>query len=441
MNGLSGTRVIVVDDDEKEALPMLKGLSKLGISSTYFDGTRTALPLKSQRLVGVRLAILDMDLLDGGVSSDKSKVSTLLMYVMGILRPDNGPYGVLVWTKHPELQELFEETMFTEPNIPNPVFVSRLTKTECKDIKGNLNIKLILSKIQTELNSFSPLLLLQVWEENSHKAATMVTNALSALTSNDTKSLAEWRSAWNTQFLQLLHAMAEAEAGKQLDANLCLNALYGSLNPLHSDRMESNNSKVNKSLSPYSAEIMNSSSSKDIRAKAKLNTMLHLAVDETKRFYAGNIYLDLSQKWAHVPSIEEVLDDFMNCKENQKDAYRAALEPVSKSVIVEVNASCDHSQNNIRIARFVAGILIPATEKAKIKKAEFILKFGPVFLDDPLPAGEYYFFFSARHVITIELEKIKNKKAFLRMRGQAFTDLQAWLARQTSRPGMLMLLE
>lgn len=439
MNGFAGTRVIVVDDEEKDALPILKELSRRGIPATYFDGNQRRLPPKKRRLCGVRLAILDMDLV-GGVP-DKSKMSTLMNVVKGILSPQNGPYGVIAWTGHSYLRQEFENAVFVEADIPKPIFTITLAKGDCKNKKGDLDLNVISKKIDDALAQFSPLLLLQAWEEKCFLAATQVTNELATLASSDAPSLDEWRNLWRTQFLQLMHTIAAAEAGKQLDSNSCLNALYGSLNPLHSDRMESNIPGLCTSLSDHSAEIMASTPSGDSHAKARLNTMLHLATDSVNRFYAGNIYMGLGrQRW--IPSVDELLDDLVTGANDKKRAEaKAALTPVSTPVVIEVNATCDHSQNNVRIARFIAGLLIPASENKKIKKnAGFIHELGPVFLELPiLGAGDYYFYFSARHLLTTKPDMVIKAKAFARLRGQAFADLQFWFAYQAARPGKLMI--
>jgi len=441
MNGLAGTRVIIVDDEEKDALPILQEFARRGIPTAFFGGTRRYLPLKNQRLSGVRLAILDMDLVGGGVS-DKSKVSTLLAYLGKILKPDNGPYGVLAWTKHIDLVQLFGETVFAEPSIPNPIFTISLAKDVCTT-KGKLNYKLISSKIGEALVGFSPLLVLQEWEEKCFLAATQVTNELSTLAASDIPtSLGEWRKLWNTQFLQLMHTMAAAEAGKKLDGNSCLSAFYGSLNPLHSDRMESNIPALRTLLSSHSAEIMAAAKSSDSRAKAKLNTMLHLVFEGVNNFYAGNIYIRKSNWLGWIPSVSKLLDDLMVSSGVQKRETKRRLVSVSKSIVIEVNAICDHAQNNVRIARFIAGLLVPVQERNNIKQAEYIHKLGPVFLDAPtLEAGEYYFYFSARHLLTVELDQVARIKAYARLRGQAFADLQAWFAHRAARPGMLMLTD
>ena len=44
MIGLGGARVIVVDDDQEEAIPILKALSRQGVAAAYFKVQVSGLP-------------------------------------------------------------------------------------------------------------------------------------------------------------------------------------------------------------------------------------------------------------------------------------------------------------------------------------------------------------------------------------------------------------
>src|SRR5437773_2691174 len=99
MIGLRGARVIVVDDEAPEALPILKAMAKAGIATAYFEGKDTDAPEREQRLIGVRLAVLDMDIVGARVD-DKSRIAALVGFLERILSPQNGPYAAIIWTKH-----------------------------------------------------------------------------------------------------------------------------------------------------------------------------------------------------------------------------------------------------------------------------------------------------------------------------------------------------
>ncbi len=443
MIGITGTRVIVVDDDEGEALPILKILAKQGIPAAFFDGSPDGLPGRDARLSGVRLAILDMDLLGGGASG-KTKAAGLVRYLEGILSPANGPYGVLAWTNHPEMLDEFERYLFADTGIANPIFTLMLTKAECKDRSGRFDLTVISSKVGQALSNFSPLMFMQAWEEKCFEAATGVTNALATLVSDHASDLLNWRENWKVQFLRLMCAMVKAEAGENIGGASCLVSLYGSLNPLHADKMENDLSEMSRALGEKSAEILSVSGDCSIEVGGKVNTMLHLAFENLDQFAAGNLYAIHSKeemKW--IPDTYGLLQDMVRKAATQEETTKRieALMKVSIPLLIETNATCDHAQKNIRFARFIYGLIIPASEQKQFKfDAGFIWKFGPLFLNDPLAiSGVYYFCFSARHLLSLDLETALAMKAQARLRGQAFADLQAWFARQSSRPGVMLL--
>ncbi len=444
MIGLTGTRVIVVDDDEKDALPILKAFAKKGIPTAFFDGSRRGLPLKGNRFTGVRLAILDMDLIGGG-ASEKSKAAALVKCLVNILSPNNGPYAVLAWTNHPDLLKFFEDYVFSAKNVPKPIFSIMLTKAECRNKREKLgNLEVISKKLDHKLTQVSPLMFLQAWEEKCFSAATQVSNTLSDLASSGVAELDEWRSLWKAQLLELMHAMSEEAVGKILDKDTILNGLYSSLNPLHTDRLESNTAGLSASLAEYSTEIIAASEDCGLERKARINSMLHLSFENLRYFTAGNMYKFSSKidpNWKLNP--HQLLEDFIQGKKGEEQSSKKINE-VSKSsvpVLVEVSAACDHAQKNIRIARFIFGLIIPAAERKKLNyKADFIWEFGPFFLEKLIAdAGQYYFYFSARDIVTLELKKALKMKVVARIRRQALSDLQSWLAHHSARPGMMLL--
>src|SRR4051812_17620228 len=118
MNGLSGARVVLLDDEPSEALPIIKAFSKMGIPTVFFDGKSAELPTKKKRLRGVRLAILDMNI--GITGSDETIASTLVQTFGRIVDENNGPYGILIWTNHPDLRNLVARYIYEHDTLPRP---------------------------------------------------------------------------------------------------------------------------------------------------------------------------------------------------------------------------------------------------------------------------------------------------------------------------------
>lgn len=441
MISLTGSRVIVVDDEEKDALPILKAFAQRGIPAAYFDGNPNELPPENQSLTGVRLAILDMDLLGGG-TDEKSKASALVSLLATVLSRNNGPYAVLIWTNYPHLRDYFERYLFSSSHVPKPIFIVMITKVDYKKPDGSFDFPQLSKRIQEALSEFSPLQFLLAWEEKCFMSSTEVTNTLSNLATNNNITEPEnWRSIWKSQILKLMYAMAKEAYGEKIDKDSVLNGFYGSLNPLHTDRMESNTGVLSRIFGQHSDEILQASEDCGIESKAKINTMLHLAFENLDFFSAGNIYMfstNRNPEW--VPSTQELLKELMNKTKWENTKSKKEISNSSSRIIAEISAVCDHAQGNIRIPRFICGLIVPVNMYTWIRKADFIWKFGPLFLNQTLlPSSQYYLFFSSRHSLSLDFNKIKGMNAFARLRGQALSSLQYWHSHHLSRPGMMLL--
>jgi hypothetical protein len=447
MIGLTGIRVIVIDDEEKDALPIMKDLAKRGIPSAFFNGAADDNERVNRKITGVRLAILDMDLGWGG-TSDKGKAAALVGYLGSILSSGNGPYGVLAWTNHPELIKEFENYAFVDTSLPRPIFTMQLTKAECKK-RGKFKLDLISKKLEAKLRAFTPLLLLEAWEEECFNAATEVTNTLSKLADNNKSDLVQWRESWKLNFLQLIRTLAEAEVERNLDGSTCLGAFYDILNPLHADRMDSKKGVLSHRFIKKVAEILTVSGITDVKRKSMLNSMLHLSFERLESLAPGNVYLLSSENMsAGFVSLERLLIDLINPvkdttgKIDKTNEFIKGILPKLKLVAVEVSAACDYAQKNVRLARFIEGVLVREDLADKFKRVSdgFISRFGPVFLDSKaIPRGGYFLFLSARHLVTVDVEKAKEMKPAMRLRTQALIVLQDWFTHHAGRPGMVLL--
>jgi len=444
MIGLKSTRVIVIDDEEREALPIMKALAKKCIPCAYFHGANIKeLPEETDKFTGIRLAILDMDLVGSG-ADDKSKVTTLVSLLEKLLSPDNGPYIVIAWTKHTELLELFEEYVFSNQAVPNPISIITLTKDQCEKPNGDFDVGVIETKLDEILRAFSPLKLIQAWEGKNFEAATEVTNILSTFIT-DEKNPEKWRETWKVQLLNLMFSLAKEAIGESLDKNTVLGGLYSSLNPLHSDRMESYVSELAALMEADGEAILECKEGCDTESKAKINTMLHLALEERSVYGTGNIYMFESDK---VPtwglSHDNLLIDLANREEYSNAEKRGKISLECKYILIETSASCDHAQGNIRAARFLSGFIVPEAAQNKLKKpkekdSSFIWSLGPLFIEKAELKGIYYLYFSARHLVTCSPDEASAMKPFARLRSQALMDLQSWFARHASRPGLILL--
>lgn len=125
------SRVIIVDDDAADGEEIARALWQIQLAPVFFQ--YPAKPADKDKLEGVRLAILDMDLLGVGSATDvKTKMAALVGYLEVILNAENGPFVVIAWTGHPEYVEEFERYVYQLNELPKPVAVVTLQKETFK---------------------------------------------------------------------------------------------------------------------------------------------------------------------------------------------------------------------------------------------------------------------------------------------------------------------
>lgn len=438
MLGLSSTRVIVVDDNIKEALPVIKALSKINIGTAYFDGNNKDFPDKNHLLRGIRLAILDMDLVDGG-SNDKSKVSALVNTISKILSSENGPYAVVAWTKYPYLLKVFENDIFREESIPNPVISISMEKSDAKDNKGNFDVKIIADALTKKIQNISPLLILQSWEEQSIYSAIEVINFLSQLAiqpnCNDLKA---WRDGWKKKILELMHAIAYEEAGKKLENKSSIQSIFNAFIPLQADRLDVNSGTLSKELVSYSRDIIKANRTTILEDRVKLNSMFHIASTNLEPIAPGNIYIinPYLKRPDWIPARKTLYNDLM--QKNKK------LDPNDKrkirQVVIEISPDCDHAQKKIRMARLLPGFLVPENLKDYFKKpCESIYRNGPFYLSQIPGKDKFYLYLSANNFFTARLENLETLNPTIRLRNQSLEHLINHFTNHASRPGLLLI--
>lgn len=439
MNGLSGARVVLLDDEAAEAIPVIKAFAKRGIPVAFFDGTESELPAKRNRLSGVRLAILDMNL--GVTGSNESIASTLVQTFSRIIDSSNGPYGILIWTNHPELKGTVARYIFEHSTLPNPVFIVTMKKADF-GTAGRFALRKLSAELVKILLENSPLECLQVWEGTCFRAATNVTNSIADMTQAAAGDLDQWKLAWRDETLKLLLVISKAYAEKRHKHENCISSIFLALDPLHSDRMDALVENLSEDLSKHADQIMAATGGSAIERIAKVNTMLHLASDQLEHFSPGNLFVFNSRnRPPFMPRIRDVLIDSIQGTEGlQQAANLQVLLKHAHLCALEVTPVCDHAQDKIGLSRMISAVAVPCEHKKKIKPGQFLKSAGPFFLSEkPFKPGPYLIYLNSRYIATAAPAIVKNIRAKARVRGQLLADIQAWGAYQTARQGVMML--
>ncbi|MDQ0496707.1 hypothetical protein [Paenibacillus brasilensis] len=261
-------KVIIIDDQFEEALPIIKALSSNGVYSVYWDGHYENQPIKP--LNGVRLVILDMRFSD---VTDPHLINTNLFNLLRkSVSVSNGPYILCVWSKHDnEYFEAFKLDLKEQTTVPQPYLITNIEKNDFVEITyGNKEMydqiastldgqiempfkqelfeileqynpiqvkykqgsieKLFnhLNKKLEEINSLSTLL---IWENVVLQAANCLVN--------DIASLSDSGNDWDDNIKNIIQRLAVANAGKSLGktAKDYITNAFASLNHMLPDEL------------------------------------------------------------------------------------------------------------------------------------------------------------------------------------------------------------
>lgn len=196
-------KVLIIDDEINEVLPLLNILSRNGVPYAYFDGGMDSIPEKP--FTGVRLVILDIDLKDRtSGQNDKGKASSLAAYLDQLMTIQDSFYVILFWTKH---EEIIKETNDYLATINGaPLFFLNMEKPALSKITIDYVKDHFFDNLNNEAFEF-----LVNWENFLTQNTSIFTNKLSRIAKQDSM---ENRRDWTDSIKSILGKMACSYIGK-----------------------------------------------------------------------------------------------------------------------------------------------------------------------------------------------------------------------------------
>lgn len=406
--------IVIVDDQIDEALPLIKILSKTGISFKYFNGKEEELP--DDPLDNVRIVFLDIEL-EGmeGVTADKTKLSALANVISKIVATKCQPYVIIAWTKH---QELVKELINYLKEL-SPLFTLCIDKSECKNKDGEFDIDKISEKMNKKIDEFGSFKFFLKWQNISNKSSGEIINDISSIYPFDGK--------WNNNTNKLLVKLAEAYAGKQgYNENVWKYAML-SFNSLFLDIIEkeifTDSFDTDKIMDLPQLQHLD-----DKNIAGEINKRLHMSIENNNKPVPGNIYGSIKNIGVKKNNLIEGLFNGNLAQFNEKEI----LIKKSELIHLEVSPFCDYAQNKWKRSRILSGVKWPEKYEGNLKKADYIYK-TPLFRID---GGLYYFVFDIRLLTSIEIEKLNNVTSTMRIRKELLNDIQTKIAGHINRLGI-----
>ncbi|MFW9872475.1 MAG: hypothetical protein ACFFG0_05175 [Candidatus Thorarchaeota archaeon] len=243
--------VVIIDDRPEEALPIIKSLSKKGISTTYYPGNDKNL-LPSAPTQTIRLVFLDLQLIE---TADEHQIAKNVVNILEqLISKENGPYILVVWSKNrAKYESRVKEEIKNKKEIA-PVCIIGFNKRDCLEeetsflvdsndvienllgsLEGRLDdddeniikeatektlsnyyktefnaksdaIEIIENHIRTELEKAGVFHLFVIWENLIKKSATKAVQSISSTIENG--------DLWEPNMRDVIKRMAKARLGK-----------------------------------------------------------------------------------------------------------------------------------------------------------------------------------------------------------------------------------
>lgn len=412
VENLATARVLVVDDDPLEAMPIIAALSRIGVGCVYVTGEREE-DLPDEPFSGIRLVLLDMQLGTGG--EQHQGLSKTVSVLDRCILPAAEPFVIVCWTKHKDqVPEFTTMARATRPGLL-PEFVLTMPKPPPNP---PVSLDRLLDTIQGLLATHPVLGLLWHWEHAMHSAATTTSDSVAAVA-------VESEQGWDHSLGAVCRALVKAVAGHASDTESAPAYLMQALNEMAVDGIRS----TAPAMAPTGAEwLVPSSDSLSPNQVAALNGALLLdrSSHSLSTAIPGSVYLLADSFMPYVGmrrDLEYLKSDILNKPVGTEDI-----------VLVEISPPCDYYQNKLRVSMFVAGVVSDCNQSPK--SGPSIYSVGPCLI--PGRAAPANLLFSFRHVYADSVGPPgKGWTLLTRLRTSVVVDLQAKAAAYRARPGVL----
>jgi hypothetical protein len=428
MNLPKNGRVVVIDDDEKEAFPLIRALSKENIPVYYFKGELEELP--SSPLFEARIIFLDINLVQGS-TNEKTKASQAAGIVDRLVGNNSGPYILIIWAKHDDASTINIIKDHLNKAGKTPLNILNLGKSECK--ARDYNIEFILETIKNELDKIEFFHILTLWENIVHQSSGEIIKKIS-------RHSTEMGGEWNENMGSIFYSLAEANAGKHIEDLDITESIKNSILPFNNTFLDTLETNINKITTFKDFEGLSFSKSKlDIKTVAKINSKLLISKDGSfSDILPGNVY-----KFDKLNEYQINLMDFFDYADKEafnKFCTENELNNKIEYVLLEVSPACDHSQKKWKFSRVIPGFMCVEekliTKKIKgLSNSDFAYRSPILEIEDNI----YSLILDFRCFTSLPFEKLREHSASFRFKHELIVEIQHKLSSHICRPGIVSL--
>lgn len=413
-------KVMIVDNEPEEIESLFDTLNDLGFNVDTHVYSQLDRPLyENYRVYFFDLNItphrIEPDMLQDLNWETNSSVKTvcehLAQAIKNVVSTENGPYALILWTKHQELVSALKKYIidrYAGNDFPHPFFISYIDKFTFGSNSDKVKVveTLFDDTILKSLMDFEHIV--------NEQAYDLISEIIKLANPN---ILASWKSdeVVKENFISLLRTMAVTSAGYNIAKENPSKALAESITPILKYKVE----KSSESDGGWN-EILDISSieSKDIFLPegfeiSKLNNFFH--IDSTPINYNDRgATFEISQYKDYFKQ-KNGIDADLVFEKAFGSLYKKLIESGVFNevgfIITELSAACDYSQDKDRVHKYILGFTIPfqtIMSFGNAKKINGLLKssndssylFNNLFnmMDD-----DKYIAYSFNHVFSIDV--------------------------------------
>ncbi len=392
-------RVVILDDKMEEVKGLITLLSKQSIPFVYLDHVPEEYENYSE--LGVRIIFLDLVL--EGATDEKTVKSVLYKNLNTLIKKDNGPYIIAVWSTQKEHYQQQIEELKDELNC-SPEKIIYLDKTPFKEFKDEL-YDCLEKSFQEVFKDCSLLSFISLWENSINSSAIQVTSKFNEI-------LPKGKRKASIYVANLARMMLASTIKKDTSNESKMSAAYEGLNLLLNKEANHMNAKIAKSASEIITILPTEIKVDEIEA----NTLLWIG-DKYLYNAPKNVYLSEKIFCASMFKYNDTSDD--------------------SNIIIEIDITnkCTYFQDKTKSSghQFVYGILFDANKFDKKESNSYLLKVGTIFYK----GEKKVFIVYLGEVINKTEEEIVNEKAIFSISDEVYTEIKASLGNLYSKSGKI----
>ena len=429
-------RIAIVDDQIKQALPLMRVFAKNNIPYVYYKGDDVDY-FPEQPENDIRILLLDLNLLEGRDYLPKDIQSSLFNVIRHIISPNNFPYVIILWSRQENkykgvLEKLFENDLkgcapiIILEWIKSEFFPNFSDEEENKDEEYKILDEL--KKVITGLPAYSYLM---QWENCVHNSADKTIQEIF----HDFHSQENWDNSANC----ILDMFCKSYLGEHYNDSSIEDKAKSSLlflNDVFCDTLESNVLACDFSAEnelPYS---VNEEYKSEIAAR--INGCLFLSNQFDSSYQPGCVLpIELNEnntkyfhKLFHDCFVKNSLST-SEAKQLKKEIYKS-LMPFE----VIVTPDCDYAQKKAEYNRLVQGVIISVDFKDYVNSQSDAFYVSPIFEYND---NRCIMVLNYRYLVTTYKENHQCSSPLFRIRESILAEIRSKLARHISRHGIMNL--